>query len=254
MPLVPDSFRHAKNHCRRKAKLFTLFAKMKPSKVIRNPYTTACKPEDSGKKRTQRPWEGNEAKVPSAPPAAGPAPIQPPVAQQQSQSVDDSFDCGIDWDAALQTLEKQAVFDAVKAPPPPPSSTNAQPIIPKPAPPAKEKESRASNAASSNNTALSELRPSSWKVHPPQPTARKLVSADESTVDPDQQTLPQPLRFQPKDVAPVRDEHQKNLVKHADVGGPLLNGWTLYNHQKKAILKGLSMRRSIVALDMGLGT
>jgi SNF2 family DNA or RNA helicase len=72
-------------------------------------------------------------------------------------------------------------------------------------------------------------------------------------LDPDQRTLPPELRFKPKDVAPVVDEHQAQLVKHADIGAPLLNNWTLYSHQKHAILRALRLRRCILALDMGLG-
>jgi replicative superfamily II helicase len=43
------------------------------------------------------------------------------------------------------------------------------------------------------------------------------------------------------------------LVKNANLSAPLLNGWTLFPHQKKAILRSLLMRRFILALDMGLG-
>jgi hypothetical protein len=67
--------------------------------------------------------------------------------------------------------------------------------------------------------------------------------------------LPVPLQFDPAEILPVTsDGHQKDLVRHADVSGTLLNGWTLFSHQKRAILKGLRMRRMILALDMGLGT
>jgi SNF2 family DNA or RNA helicase len=42
-------------------------------------------------------------------------------------------------------------------------------------------------------------------------------------------------------------------VKNARLTQPLDNGWTLFSHQKKAILQALLMRRMILALDMGLG-
>jgi hypothetical protein len=54
-------------------------------------------------------------------------------------------------------------------------------------------------------------------------------------------------------VKPVNDEHRALLVKNAHLASPLNNGWTLFSHQKKAILRGLLMRRMILALDMGLG-
>jgi hypothetical protein len=74
-----------------------------------------------------------------------------------------------------------------------------------------------------------------------------------STVDPLQATLPKALQFDPDQVKPVNDEHRALLVKNAHLSSPLNNGWTLFSHQKKAILRGLLMRRMILALDMGLG-
>lgn len=71
--------------------------------------------------------------------------------------------------------------------------------------------------------------------------------------DPLQLTMPQVLQFDPGQVKPVNDEHRALLVKNANLSSPLLNGWTLFSHQKKAILRGLLMRRMILALDMGLG-
>ncbi|OEU17198.1 P-loop containing nucleoside triphosphate hydrolase protein, partial [Fragilariopsis cylindrus CCMP1102] len=43
------------------------------------------------------------------------------------------------------------------------------------------------------------------------------------------------------------------LIKNAKLSAPLKNGWTLFPHQKKAIVRALTMRRMILALDMGLG-
>jgi hypothetical protein len=74
-----------------------------------------------------------------------------------------------------------------------------------------------------------------------------------TTVDPLQATLPKALQFDAGQVKPVNDEHRALLVKNAHLSSPLLNGWTLFSHQKKAILRGLLMRRMILALDMGLG-
>jgi hypothetical protein len=61
------------------------------------------------------------------------------------------------------------------------------------------------------------------------------------------------LRYSPETVQPPNDDYKKELIKHANLGKPLANGWTLFDHQKKAILKALLMRRFILALDMGLG-
>ena len=68
-------------------------------------------------------------------------------------------------------------------------------------------------------------------------------------------TLPPEIRFTSNDsvTKPIQDEHRTELVKNASLSEPLLNGWTLYSHQKRAILVSLLMRRHILALDMGLG-
>ena len=71
--------------------------------------------------------------------------------------------------------------------------------------------------------------------------------------DPRQQSLPAVLQFNPATVKPVEDDYRKRLVQHANLSVTLENGWVLYSHQKKAILRGLLMRRMILALDMGLG-
>jgi superfamily II DNA or RNA helicase len=71
--------------------------------------------------------------------------------------------------------------------------------------------------------------------------------------DPRQESLPAVLQYPLEAVAAVQDEHRKLLVQHAQLSLPLLNGWTLFSHQKRAILRGLIMRRMILALDMGLG-
>jgi len=65
--------------------------------------------------------------------------------------------------------------------------------------------------------------------------------------------LPASLNYSPERVQPVNDEYRPLLVKNANLSAPLLNGWTLFSHQKKAILRSLLMRRFILALDMGLG-
>lgn len=255
-----------------------------------NPYKKAKKPEELGQKRI-RPWEANGA-VSSlsalAAPSTNPAQANVSTAVEEASSNDDSFDCGINWDEALLTLERQSVFDAkpvprnqhVEAPPRHQSHFQSSSSLPTKKSPESSSLSKMPTAKENNSvsgkhstpaTLIQTLRPQSWIVGnsasqaastTTTTTARAQLrgttlsrsnSITSQTCDPDQEGLPSPLRFLAKDVAPVRDEYQKDLVKNANVGAPLLNGWQLYNHQKRAILKALSMRRYILALDMGLG-
>eukprot|EP00977_Amphora_coffeiformis_P001275 scaffold261_cov170-Amphora_coffeaeformis.AAC.23 len=235
---------------------------------------------------------GIQPQRPSEPSVHHAAAVPSNPSQESSSSLDDSFDGGIDWTSIVQTLEDQSAFDATRrtqqAPPKPPPPALAPPMLlptrrqesPRvnENPPAAisckrtnrsqpsifayqaKENNQSSNKGSVGANALSDLRPSSWYTSSSKPimpgqsshTVASMTSANE-TVDLMQQSLPSVLRFQPKDVAPVRDEYQKQLVKNANINEPLLNGWTLFNHQKRAILKALAMRRCILALDMGLG-
>lgn len=65
--------------------------------------------------------------------------------------------------------------------------------------------------------------------------------------------LPRELAYSPDDVKPITDEYRLKLIQNAELQKPLLNGWSLYKHQRKAIIRSLTMRRMILALDMGLG-
>jgi len=68
--------------------------------------------------------------------------------------------------------------------------------------------------------------------------------------------LPPELSYEPSRIQPFRpimEEEHRSLVRNANIGGILKNGWKLMPHQKKAILKGIQMRRLLVAYDMGLG-
>lgn len=65
--------------------------------------------------------------------------------------------------------------------------------------------------------------------------------------------MPKVLQFSQDRVQPVNDEYRQALVQNANLSATLNNGWTLYSHQKRAILKALLMRRCILALDCGLG-
>jgi SNF2 family DNA or RNA helicase len=65
--------------------------------------------------------------------------------------------------------------------------------------------------------------------------------------------LPREISYTPDEVKPIQDEYRMLLIKNAKLSAPLKNGWTLFPHQKKAIVRALTMRRMILALDMGLG-
>lgn len=118
---------------------------------------------------------------------------------------------------------------------------------------------------------LTMLRPDSWKQtsasnnfqNPPLRThdgasssvikAPSTASTECHVQDPRQMSLPPQLRFDPKSTAPIEDSYRSTLVSNAALSSPLLNGWKLFPHQRKAILCGILMRRMILALDMGLG-
>jgi superfamily II DNA or RNA helicase len=118
--------------------------------------------------------------------------------------------------------------------------------------PAKSKSNLTTSSPSTHprsRTAVSpSMRPSSW-----QRTAPPASPDSDVPSDPRQVNLPKKLQFDVATVQPVQDEHRQTLVQNATLSQPLLNGWTLFSHQKKAILQGLLMRRMILALDMGLG-
>ena len=99
---------------------------------------------------------------------------------------------------------------------------------------------------------LAAQRPESWKASVPA-SIPTLKHSSNKYNDPRQETLPPPLQFDPESVKPVQDSHRADLVLNANLSATLLNGWTLFPHQKRAILSGLKMRRMILALDMGLG-
>jgi hypothetical protein len=65
--------------------------------------------------------------------------------------------------------------------------------------------------------------------------------------------LPPELEYDETRCHPINDEYRLKLIKAADLGGTLKNGWKLLPHQKVGILKAVQMRRLILAYDMGLG-
>lgn len=69
----------------------------------------------------------------------------------------------------------------------------------------------------------------------------------------DRDRLPPELSYTADEVKPIQDQFRMPLIKNANLSSPLKNGWTLFPHQKKAIIRALTMRRMILALDMGLG-
>lgn len=122
--------------------------------------------------------------------------------------------------------------------------------------------------ASSSSRGLASLRPESWnnKGTNPQETASSNLSqtsilppssnhsSSKPGVElPGEPRLPKVIAFSSSDVKPVNDEYRLQLITNAKLGEKLNNGWELKKHQKQALIKSLTMRRCILALDMGLG-
>jgi len=61
------------------------------------------------------------------------------------------------------------------------------------------------------------------------------------------------LHYDPSRILPINDDDTDSLIENAELDKLLLNGWTLYDHQKEGVLRALRMRRLILAFDMGLG-
>lgn len=111
-------------------------------------------------------------------------------------------------------------------------------------------------APAQHQTSIASLRPASWSIKQPPSSPASSVGSHTSLnyhPDPRQALLPRELQFRVESVEPVSDQYRADLVKHAYLSQPLNNGWTLFSHQKRAILAALLMRRKILALDMGLG-
>ena len=66
-------------------------------------------------------------------------------------------------------------------------------------------------------------------------------------------TLPPDLHYEESRVLPIYDDDYETLLENANLDEELLNGWTLYEHQKEGVRRGLNMRRLVLAFDMGLG-
>jgi hypothetical protein len=101
------------------------------------------------------------------------------------------------------------------------------------------------------NTALtSSIEATTTMSHVSHPSSQQPYSQQQETP---MDGLPNELFYTSEDVKPINDAYRLKLIQNAQLSSPLLNGWTLYPHQKKAIVRSLTMRRMILALDMGLG-
>jgi len=65
--------------------------------------------------------------------------------------------------------------------------------------------------------------------------------------------LPPQLLYSPEKISPVNDGRRADLIKAARLSSTFRNGWKLLPHQKSGVLRGLKMRRLILAFEMGLG-
>lgn len=81
----------------------------------------------------------------------------------------------------------------------------------------------------------------------------KPTNQNTASVPSNKTPLPPELAYDESRLKQVNDEYRLPLIKAADLGGTLKNGWTLLPHQKVGILKAIQMRRLILAYDMGLG-
>jgi SNF2 family DNA or RNA helicase len=156
-------------------------------------------------------------------------------------NLDLSFDDGgIDWTAAVQQIDEvvrqpfHPLVDAsIKAPP-----LAIQMVL----------SSQGNEARNTTKQTLTLERPAHWTHDQLNPAPSRPQSSSSSTAP-----IPRLLSYDLQRVKPVEDDLRSSLVKNARLSQPLQNGWTLFSHQKKAILQALLMRRMILALDMGLG-
>ncbi|KAL7435527.1 hypothetical protein ACHAXM_005401 [Skeletonema potamos] len=61
------------------------------------------------------------------------------------------------------------------------------------------------------------------------------------------------LQYDHSRILPINDDDTDSLIENAELEKQLLNGWTLYDHQKEGVLRALRMRRLVLAFDMGTG-
>jgi SNF2 family DNA or RNA helicase len=183
-----------------------------------------------------------------------------------SANEDPFDDGGFDWGAVVKLVDSISEKSSPIRSESQTSHVSVQPLVTKTAPlePAALQTRPLSSSSSVHGASATEvrpmntsnltasLRPESWLPDLSTPSSNA-ASAPTPPSDPHQAGLPKELQYDPATVQPITDEHRLFLVQHADLSLPLENGWTLFSHQKKAILRGLLMRRFILALDMGLG-
>jgi hypothetical protein len=105
---------------------------------------------------------------------------------------------------------------------------------------------------------LASIRPPSWKTAGSSSVTSNCQQVQNSTAAPGielpgEPHLPKELRYTTDRTKAIKDEYRRTLSNNAILSSELKNGWTLFPHQKRAILMGLMKRRLILALDMGLG-
>ena len=104
------------------------------------------------------------------------------------------------------------------------------------------------------NSTFASIRPPSWNSNSnPQIETTKDISMEQKVELPGEESLPKEIQYTKDHIRPIKDQYRQLLVNNAKLTQPLLNGWKLFSHQKRAILQGLMKRRMILALDMGLG-
>jgi hypothetical protein len=226
--------------------------------MVLNPYRKNHSSQMTTKKRTERPWESDDNSK------TNPAiPITASVTVATVSSNEDPFDCGIDWDEAERVLDA-ATSSSLQPPTSTATSlvsstvaTQKQPqrvAVTAPTGGCSSEDSQEAQKNGGTGGLLSSLRPEEWKkpvaIKGPAVTSSNILSSTNRYNDPRQESLPPPLQFDPETVKPVQDQYRTQLVNNADLTVPLLNGWKLYAHQKRAILCGILMRRMILALDM----
>lgn len=159
------------------------------------------------------------------------------VSTTAPSTIDLSFDDGgIDWTAAVQQMD-----EVVRQPQQP--SMSAASLAPPQA-----IQMVLSSQGNAERQTLTLERPAQWANGQSNAASSRPQSSSSSTAP-----IPRLLSYDSQRTKPIEDDLRSRLVQNARLSQPLLNGWTLYSHQKKAILQALLMRRMILALDMGLG-
>ena len=106
-----------------------------------------------------------------------------------------------------------------------------------------------SDILDNNNTADTQMKEPPANNQSIQPNKDKTKARRKSGLP----TLPPDLHYEESRVLPIYDDDYETLLENANLDEELLNGWTLYEHQKEGVRRGLNMRRLILAFDMGLG-